>query len=233
MSNTYFQFKEFRIDQDKCAMKVCTDSCLFGAWIPVSGKEENILDIGTGTGLLALMMAQRTRAKVDAVEIEREALEQAGENIKNSKWAENISIFHSDIIGFPTDKKYDLILANPPFYEKDLESEKQEEKLAKHAQGLTLNKLLASIPPFLHPGTSLALLLPYFRKAEASLLLETSGWHIGHELSVSNHPGSRYFRYLVFCSRNPVLKVTQTMSIYKNGKEYGPDFTELLSNFYL
>ncbi|MBK6276532.1 MAG: methyltransferase domain-containing protein [Saprospirales bacterium] len=100
MSNTYFQFKQFKIEQDKCAMKVCTDSCLFGAWLHVEENVKTILDIGCGTGLLTLMLAQKSAAKIDAVEIDASAYLQAKQNIESSIFSNNISIFNEDILQF-------------------------------------------------------------------------------------------------------------------------------------
>ena len=132
MSNTYFQFKQFTIHQDKCAMKVCTDACMLGAW--TAGKLggsgiNNILDIGCGTGLLSLMLSQKINASIDAVEIDADAAKQAGENISASPWAANIRVIHTSLQEFMPKKKYDLIICNPPFYENDLRSEHENKNV--------------------------------------------------------------------------------------------------------
>jgi tRNA1Val (adenine37-N6)-methyltransferase len=121
VANNYFQFKQFTIHQDRCAMKVTTDGCLFGAWIAkqVDGNKlavDNILDIGTGTGLLSLMIAQQSPAKIDAIEIDKETYEQAKENVAASPWAERINIIHGDAKQLPASQQYDVIVSNPPFY---------------------------------------------------------------------------------------------------------------------
>ena len=145
MSNTYFQFKQFKIEQDKCAMKVCTDSCLFGAWLHVEENVKTILDIGCGTGLLSLMLAQKSAAKIDAVEIDASAYLQAKQNIESSIFSNNISIFNEDILQFSAHEKYDFIVCNPPFYENEKVSETHGEKLAKHSLKLTLENLIQKI----------------------------------------------------------------------------------------
>ena len=128
MSNSYFQFKQFIIHQDRCAMKVTTDACLFGAWVAEEDKSEkiitkNVLDIGTGTGLLSLMYAQKNSlANIDAIEIDEDAYIQAKENVAASPFAERINIIHDDIKRFTFSKKYDCIISNPPFYEKEIRS---------------------------------------------------------------------------------------------------------------
>src|SRR6185369_1848613 len=121
MSNSYFQFKQFTIHQDRCAMKVTTDACLFGAWVAEKVKSQkskikNLLDIGTGTGLLSLMYSQKnSNCTIDAIEINEEAYEQAKENVAASPFAEQVHVMKGDVRTFLLDKKYDLIISNPPF----------------------------------------------------------------------------------------------------------------------
>src|SRR5437868_5022622 len=144
MPNNYFQFKQFIIQQDNCAMKVCTDACLFGAYIAnelQSIPVNTILDIGAGTGLLSLMLAQKTTAVIDAVEIDNAAFEQAKENIAASPWKEKINTYHADISTFKTGKRYEHIISNPPFFEDDLRSNDEKKNFAKHDSSLTLENL--------------------------------------------------------------------------------------------
>src|SRR4051812_28508477 len=114
MSNNYFNFKQFTVYQEKCAMKVCTDACVFGAWVANKIKQshhvKNIFDIGTGTGLLSLMVAQKTNACIDAIEIDRAAADQAIENILRSPWKEKVHVINVSLQQYITDKKYDLII---------------------------------------------------------------------------------------------------------------------------
>ena len=112
MANTYFQFKQFTVEQQNCAMKVCTDACLFGAILAdkiyrAQNKVSKLLDIGTGTGLLSLQVAQKNSISIDAVEIDQDSFEQAQQNFINSPWNERVSIFNTDILDFNSDKKYD------------------------------------------------------------------------------------------------------------------------------
>src|SRR5690349_17719118 len=110
MPNSYFQFKQFIVNQEKTAMKVTTDACLFGAWIAKQefSKTKSILDIGTGTGLLMLMIAQKSSAEITGVEIEENAFAQCVENVNGSPWAERVSVIHQDIKNFTTEKKFGL-----------------------------------------------------------------------------------------------------------------------------
>jgi len=127
MANTYFQFKQFTVQQDKCAMKVTTDSCLFGSLSPTLSEGEgvlNVLDIGTGTGLLSLMFAQKKQnALIEAIEIDKDAFEQAKENIAASPWSYRINIIHADARNYPFPQKYDVIISNPPFYQNVLNTD--------------------------------------------------------------------------------------------------------------
>src|SRR2546421_11557996 len=121
MSNSFFQFKQFRIDQDRCAMKVTTDACILSAWAPIP-PAGNFLDIGTGTGLLALMMAQRSAGIIDAIELHEESFLRAKENVEASRWRDRIHIIHSDAKLFRPNKKYDFIICNPPFFQNQLKT---------------------------------------------------------------------------------------------------------------
>ena len=150
MANPYFQFKQFTIHHDRFAMKVTTDSCFFGAWVAEEIKKEkrkikNALDIGAGTGLLSLMIAQKNKIEIDAVEIDKDASQQAKENIEASPWKNQIHIFNEDIVSFQPGKKYDCIISNPPFYENELASEKQKRNIAHHSEQLTISEVLRVI----------------------------------------------------------------------------------------
>ncbi|MEP7128610.1 MAG: methyltransferase, partial [Chitinophagales bacterium] len=136
MSNTYFQFKQFRIDQDQSAMKVATDACILGAATPAPA-DGAILDIGTGTGLLSLMIAQKCSGRIDAVELDEGSFHQATSNVQNSLWKDRINVIHSDVRTFHPNKKYDLIICNPPFFENHFKSPFLQKNKAKHAVQLS------------------------------------------------------------------------------------------------
>ena len=145
MANQYFQFKEFIIQQDACGMKVTTDGCLFGAWaasLIQSINPQQILDIGTGTGLLSLMLAQQTTATIDAVEIDEAAAVQANQNVASSKWKKQITIHQTNILNYSKNIQYDFIVTNPPFFVNDLRSNDAKRNLAMHSSHLSLIELL-------------------------------------------------------------------------------------------
>ncbi|MBU3715082.1 MAG: methyltransferase, partial [Ferruginibacter sp.] len=165
MSNP-FQFKQFTVHQDKCAMKVCTDSCLFGAWINSLIQKhpyKSALDIGTGTGLLSLMASQGNHLKIDAIEIEENATLQAKENVSASVWRNLIHVYHTPIQEFIPLKTYDVIFSNPPFFENDLMSTNAEKNAAKHHTGLTLEVLAHFISGHLSSQGIAMVLLPFHR----------------------------------------------------------------------
>ncbi len=168
-------------------MKVCTDACLFGALVADQVKTKastNILDIGTGTGLLSLMLAQRVPALIDAVEIDEAAYQQAKENFEQSPWKERLSIFNTDILKFDAGKKYDCIISNPPFFENDLKSSDKNKNAAKHDTTLTLEQLLQTVQKLLNEDGSFAVLLPYHRIEECILLAEKIGLYLNKKVLV-------------------------------------------------
>lgn len=175
MSNTWFRFKQFTIHQDRCAMKVTTDACLFGAWvasqIPHSSQPKTVLDIGTGTGLLSLMLAQaHSNLQIDAVEIDPEAAQQARENCANSPWGSRIRVIEGDIQA-PLQvlrNSYDIIVTNPPFYENELVSENRKKNIAHHSNRLILNDLIEAIENKISDTSAVFILFP--AKREVALI---------------------------------------------------------------
>jgi tRNA1Val (adenine37-N6)-methyltransferase len=215
-------------------MKVCTDSCLFGAWIPVAETCTSILDIGTGTGLLSLMLAQRTKAAIDAVEIDEPAFLQAGENISNSVFSNSIHLYHQDIFNFSPGKQYDLIVCNPPFYEKQLQSGLLNERKAKHDSHFTLKALFSSIQKLISSGGKAALLLPYYRKDEVLKLAEAFGFFPECTLSVRQTPSHDFFRFAVLFSQHNDSELKEmSLSVKNSDNAYSAESTQLLMPFYL
>lgn len=158
-----FVFKQFTIHQDKTAMKVGTDGVLLGAWAPTENAT-SILDIGTGTGLIALMLAQRADAQqIDAIEIEDDAFEQAVDNFENSDWADRLFCYHASLQEFADEMEaqYDLIVSNPPFYTDDFESPNNQRSLARFESALPFEELIASCVKLLAKNGQLALIIPF------------------------------------------------------------------------
>ena len=236
--NTWFQFKQFTIHQDKCAMKVCTDACLFGAWVAkkLALREiiaENILDIGCGTGLLNLMLAQKSKAEIDAVEIDEDAFKQAKDNTNSSKWSEKINIHHASIKDFQSLKKYDLIICNPPFYENQLKSENSERNMAMHATTLSYSELVLQIKKHLAPNGITAVLLPYETVKNFEVMLLNQKLFITEKLNVAHSPSHPFFRSMLLISDKENEQFEHCFHIKNNDKEYSNEFKELLEDYYL
>jgi len=139
-----FEFKQFKVEQHKAAMKVGTDGVLLGAWSPVN-EARRILDVGAGTGLIALMMAQRSEAIIDAVEISKSAYEEAKSNFEHSPWRDRLTVFHSDFHLF-ADRScapYDLIVSNPPYFVNSLNTRNADLSIARHNDRLSFNQLIS------------------------------------------------------------------------------------------
>jgi tRNA1Val (adenine37-N6)-methyltransferase len=237
MPNNYFQFKEFIIHQDKCSMKVCTDACLFGSTLPAAtkgGEIRTVLDIGTGTGLLSLMYAQRNlNAEIDAVEIEENAYQQAKENFAASKWNSRLNIFHADVKQFVKDKKYDLIISNPPFYENELISNEKNKNLAKHDEGLTLKDLIQVIRNNLAVTGCFAILLPYYRIQYFENIAAKNNFILTEKILVRQTSLHNFFRGILFFSNAKSDIVIKEVSIKGNSGNYTQEFIGLLKEYYL
>ena len=246
MPNNYFQFKQFTIHQDKCAMKVCTDACLFGALVancnPDSYREStaNCLDIGTGTGLLSLILAQKNNeAKIDAVEIDVLAAEQAKENVAASPWADRIRIFNEDILDFDpgpqnsVSKQYDCIISNPPFFEDDLQSPDDSKNKAKHNTSLSLIQLLQVTDKHLSANGYFSVLLPYHRVEYFITEATKAGFHLNKQILAKQTMKHKFFRGILFFSRKEKEFEKSEIIIKDTNHNYTSDFIALLKDYYL
>ncbi|KIC91766.1 tRNA1(Val) (adenine(37)-N6)-methyltransferase [Flavihumibacter sp. ZG627] len=251
MANTYFQFKQFTVHQERTAMKVCTDACVFGAWvaakmdlhIPKSMAQNNngelltestmVLDIGTGTGLLSLMLAQQLSLRVDAVEMDKDAYEQSAGNFKDSLWAARLSAVHGDIRLFSsTAVKYDIIISNPPFFENDLKASGRGRNLARHESLLDLRELFRIAASLLAPEGYFALLLPAHRKVQAEQLAAESGMHPCYIADIHQSMKHSAFRVMFIFSDRASTAFVEKINI-RNGDHYSPEFVQLLQPYYL
>ncbi len=241
MPNPYFQFKQFIIHQDRSAMKVTTDGCLFGAWIAEQLRNSiagtcKLLDIGTGTGLLSMMLSQENNIIVDAVEIDKDAFEQAKENVAASRWNDSIHVIHADVMNFESGNKYDIIISNPPFYEKELKSADTRKNLAHHNDGLLFPGLLHIIKKNLKPDGSFYLLLPYKRHEEIKNLFVENELAIQQLTFVGQSLNHEYFRIMLkgklknFKSAETII---DEISIKDDNDQYTPAFINLLKEYYL
>lgn len=235
--NSYFNFKQFTINQSQCAMKVCTDACVLGSWFPIFGSGR-ILDIGAGTGLLSLMAAQRNpSAVIDAVELDGAAFEQAQDNIRNSPFAERIQVFHTAIQDFSPGYQYDCIVTNPPFFQSDLLSPNGRKNQAHHAVTLSFEDLLSAMHRFLVQNGSFHILLPTDEAAVFQAKSEALGWSLTRKLILHHHSHKKPFRVVMtfFRSHSADNQVdVKVLNIYQeDGKTYDSEFKDLLKDFYM
>lgn len=239
MPNTYFQFKQFTVYQDRCAMKVCTDACIQGAFTARyladkgPGVVSGLLDIGTGTGLLSLLLAQQVSGHITAVELDEAAYEQASANFAASPWADRMEVRQGDIRAWVGDGCFDFIITNPPFYEEDLKSQDQLRNQAMHATTLNYQELLAAISRLLTADGAFSILLPYRYFGTFRELATGYGLHLTTALHVSQRTGKDYFRSVGIFSRQVREPEIQQMDIYQEQHIYTPSFITLLKDYYL
>jgi len=232
MSNTAFSFKQFTVNHDKCAMKVGTDGVLLGAWVTVN-RSTNILDIGTGTGLIALMLAQRSDARIVGIDIDGNASAQALENVLNSHWENRISIEHTDLQSFLPLTNFDLIVSNPPFFSNSLLSPDESRTFARHTQSLSLPYLIEKSARLLTPNGRFALILPADSESLLLQIAQSQGL-IPHRITrVIATPGATPKRILVEFSFTSQPCIIDSLLIEQARHRYSDEYIALTRDFYL
>jgi tRNA1Val (adenine37-N6)-methyltransferase len=237
MPKNSFTFKQFMINQDRCAMKVCTDACILGASTVVENAI-NILDIGTGTGLLALMLAQRTKGRIDAVEVDEDAYSQALINISESRFRDKITVYHQRIQHFNISKNfegYDLIISNPPFYQKSLKSADIQTNKALHAVELSFDELIDSVIRLLNTNGKFVVLLPPFEIEKLIQIAQKKGLYLSKKMLIQHDESKPVFRVIATFWTKQVLDYEEnTLVIHeKDSKTYSNEFRDLLKDYYL
>ena len=234
MPNNYFRFKQFTIWHDKCAMKVGTDGVLLGAWADIENKKQ-ILDIGTGTGLIALMLAQRSSATIDAIDIETSAIEQAKENFKRSNWNNRIESYHKALQDFTPKHTYDLIVSNPPFFQKSLISPLKERSIARHDETLPISKLFDFASEYLEDKGVFSLIYPIDNFEQALEYGQSKNLYLKRKTLVFPTPESKSKRILSEFSKEKLLNpVVNKIIIESSGRhQYSEEYIHLTKDFYL
>lgn len=232
-SITMFRFKQFTVHQDRTAMKVGTDGVLLGAWAEPE-KARSILDIGTGTGLLALMAAQRNReAAIDAIEIEPEAASQARENADRSPWAGRIRIYPVSLFDFFPSRSYDCILCNPPFFNRSTKTPDAGRTLARHTDSLSHPALLEAAGRLLSADGSFYIILPPEEATVFIHLAENYRLYLLRLTRVLPNPGKPPKRYLMKFTFTKKAVQTDELTIELSRHEYTPEYIRLTQDFYL
>jgi tRNA1Val (adenine37-N6)-methyltransferase len=235
MSNSWFRFKQFTVHQENAAMKVCTDACLFGSWLANRIECEQIekaLDIGTGTGLLSLMLAQQCNAIIDAIEIEAAAALQARENFEASEFRSQINSFQGDVRAFKPVYQYGLVFSNPPFFHNDLKSNDAARNIALHSNSLSLEELLESVSALLTDTGLVAVLLPYQRTQIFLNRASEHGLFLKEQVLVRQTEKHAYFRSMLLVGNVATAPVTSEIIIKQEGR-YTDSFISLLEDYYL
>jgi tRNA1Val (adenine37-N6)-methyltransferase len=234
MSNTYFRFRQFTINQDRCAMKVGTDGVLLGAWVTIESAK-NILDIGTGTGLIALMLAQRSCAQIDAIEIDAEAATQAAENANSSDWRERINIICTSLQEYSlSGPGYDLIVTNPPYFSNSLPAPDWKRNLARHNHQLTFSELLAGIQRLLLPKGRFGIVLPTETFNNFLSLAILNRFHLVRRTLVQPSPAKQANRVLAeFSFLKEEIQTTDLVIEMYGRHKYSEEYIELTEAFYL
>jgi len=217
-------------------MKVGTDGVLLGAWTALDSSVESILDIGTGTGLLALQMAQRSDAEIiDALEIEAHAFEQAVENFENSIWADRLFCYHASLQEYAKeiDEKYDLIISNPPYFSTTSQDVKKERVMARHHENLNFETLLTASFRLLSEKGSCAFIIPYKAEKEFLQLAEKTGLYPNRITRVKGNQTTELKRSLLQLSQNKKDSEITELSIELKRHVYTDDYIDLVKDFYL
>lgn len=230
-----FTFKQFFVAHDRCAMKVGTDGVLLGAWAPVEGVQ-SVLDIGSGSGLIALMLAQRNMAlRVDAVELDSDAASQAQENFVGSPWAARLQVINQDIVRYSqlSPIQYDLIVSNPPYFEPAVACRDEKRDQARYTATLTHDVLLASAKCSLAPHGLFCLVLPYEVGEKIQQMAESSGWFTAFRVNVSDKPTTDYHRMLLGLQSQQTQTQVTSLALKDETGEYTDEFRKLIQPFYV
>ena len=232
-----FQFKQFSVEQARCAMKIGTDGVLLGAWTPIPDKIFSVLDVGAGTGIIALMLAQRSTAEqIDALEIDEEAYEQAVENFENSPWSDRLFCFHAGLDEFveePEDE-YDLIISNPPFYTEDYKTENEQRDLARFADAMPFEDLVEAADLLLSENGIFSAIIPY--KEEEKFIALTKDFDLFpiKITRVKGTPTSEIKRSLLAFSRNISENFPVDELVIETSRHiYTEEYIALTKDFYL
>lgn len=232
-----FQFKQFSIQQDRCAMKVGTDGVLLGAWCPLDHKPFSVLDIGTGTGVIALMLAQRSVAEqIDAIEIDEEAYEQAVDNFENSSWSDRLFCFHAGLDEFmeePEDE-YDLIVSNPPFYREDFKTANEQRDLARFQDAMPFEDLVEAADLLLSENGVFAVIIPFKEEERFIDLCATFELYPVRVTRVKGTPETPIIRSLLAFKRYELSTLTADELVIETARhQYTEDYIALTQDFYL
>jgi tRNA1Val (adenine37-N6)-methyltransferase len=236
VSQKPFIFKQFNINQDQCAMKIGTDAVLLGAWTSVTQSPSSILDIGAGTGILAMMLAQRCSAElIDAIEIDDNAFEQCVDNFENAPWSDRLYCYHASLEEFvyEIEDKYDLIISNPPFHSEDYKTTNNSRDVARFNDVLPFNHLLESVSKLLSTEGLFSVIIPFKDKNDFTNSAINYGLFPNRILDIKGHPKALMKRSLVEFSFHESEINKDELIIETERHQYTKEYIDLTKDFYL
>ena len=243
MSQKPFIFKEFEVAQNQCAMKIGTDAVLLGAWTTIMKQPFSILDIGSGTGVLALMLAQRSQAElIDAIEMDDKAYEQCVSNFENSPWSDRLFCYHASLDEFvdEIEDKYDLIISNPPFYSEGYKTKNTQRDTARFSDALPFEHLVESVSKLLSEDGVFSIVIPFKEESKLRLLASEVNLYVNRILHVKGSPTSEIKRSLLefsfptmLAGRQESETIINELIIETTRHQYTEDYINLTKDFYL
>ncbi len=233
-----FQFKQFSIEQDKCAMKIGTDGVLLGSWTSIEHNPHSVLDIGAGTGVLALMLAQRSFAQqIDALEIDANAYEQCVNNFENSPWRDRLFCYHAAFDEFVTEmqdeESYDLILSNPPFYTSSFKTLNSTRDLARFEDALPFKELLTGVTKLLADNGIFSVIIPFSAETNFITLARKANLYPQKITRVKGNINSETKRTLIAFTKTNKQHIINELCIEIERNVYTEDYIALTKDFYL
>lgn len=238
MPQNTFAFKQFTITQDRCAMKVGTDAVLLGAWVKTYGSRR-ILDIGTGTGVIALMLAQKSGAEIDAIDIDTDAVDEAKKNVANSPWAERVHVQHISLQDFAriADHQYDLIVSNPPYFVDSLLSTEANRTTARHTIHLSFEELVKGAAKLLSKEGKLCVILPPKEGEQFIAFALVQGLHLTRITRVRTTPEKSEKRLLMQFAFTPKPQLSESILVIEKDPSkrhsWTDEYKELTKEYYL
>lgn len=230
---TPFRFKQFSISHDKCAHKVGTDGVLLGAWAQAN-KPQSILDIGTGSGLIAIMLAQKfSQSKVVGIELDEPSFLQAEANAANSPFSERVQIINDDFLKHTFEHKFDLIVSNPPFYRGNTSTGKKERDRARHEEHLPQKDFIQKVTSVLSPEGKLIVILPDEEGEQFEKESNKQGLFLNRLAKVSGSPSAPIKRWLMELSCLPMAKIEESLTVRDNEGQRSEAYKEITKDFYL
>jgi tRNA1Val (adenine37-N6)-methyltransferase len=234
MTGTFF-FKQFKVEDGLSTMKIGTDAVLLGASAGVENAEE-ILEIGTGCGVISLILAQRSYARIDAIDIDGDSVKQAEVNVMNSPWNDRITIIHKSLQEFTrqTKRKYDLIITNPPFFSRSLKSEQSKRNISRHNDSLSFRELIQCSSLMMTDKASLWVILPARESREFISTALTSGFFIHSMIRIIPKPGKEYHRVILQIKKTHSLQPEEkNLTIKNTDSSYSMEYKELTKELYI